>query len=69
MCAIADTLLTRAPMAGHRPDSDFARAPGSNLKAKVSLATCAVAIVIARWLPLVARIRVVPGRRLAKAVA
>jgi uncharacterized membrane protein len=74
MCAIAYTLLTRALMAEHGPDSDFVRALGSDLKGKVSLATYAAAIVVAWWLPLVslalltvvALIWIVPDRRFAR---
>ena len=76
MCAIAYTLLVFALMAEHGPDSDFARAIGSDRKGKISLACYVAAIPLAFVQPLVsmalmavvAAIWIVPDRRFARAV-
>ncbi|MEO6301362.1 MAG: TMEM175 family protein [Paracoccaceae bacterium] len=76
MCAIAYTLLVIALLAEHGPDSDFAKALGSDRKGKVSLACYALAMPLAFVQPVlalcliavVACIWIVPDRRFARAV-
>lgn len=73
MCAVAYTLLVFALMGQHGKDSAFAKALGSDLKGKVSLACYLAAIPLAFWMPLVsllfmaivACIWIVPDRRFA----
>lgn len=74
MCAVAYTLLVRALIAEHGPQSDFAKALGSDLKGKLSLAAYIAAIPLAYlnvWIALalilaVALTWVVPDRRFAR---
>ncbi len=76
MCAVAYTLLVFALIAQHGKDSDFARALGSDIKGKVSLAAYLAAIPLAFFAPVislvliavVAVLWVVPDRRFARAV-
>jgi uncharacterized membrane protein len=73
MCAVSYTLLVLALVAEHGPNSDFARALGSDLKGKLSLAAYVAAIPMAFvsvWISgalmiAVALTWVVPDRRFA----
>lgn len=73
-CAIAFTILARVLVAHQGPDSALARALGKDFKGKVSLATYAVAVVLAFVMPwaslalyvLVAAMWLVPDRRIEK---
>ena len=75
MCAVAYTILVYVLIGEHGKDSDFARALGSDLKGKISLASYVIAIPVAFVSPalslgligLVALIWFVPDRRFAKA--
>ena len=75
MCAVAYSLLVIALLGQHGRDSAFARALGSDMKGKISLACYAAAIPLAFWQPvlslafiaIVALIWIVPDRRFAKA--
>ena len=77
MCAVSYTLLTRALVAEHGSDSDFAKALGSDTRGKISLASYVVAIGLAFVQPVlalvligaVACIWIVPDRRFGKAAA
>ena len=77
MCAIAYTLMVLALVARHGRDSDFARAPGSDAKGKISRTAHLVAIpkafvshrVALALIAAVAVIRIVPDRRFARAAA
>lgn len=74
MCAVAYTLLVYALIAEHGNDSDFARALGSDLKGKLSLASYIVSIPMAYvnvWISLVlilgvALTWIVPDRRFSR---
>jgi uncharacterized membrane protein len=76
-CAIAYTVLARALVAHHGPDSPIARAMGSDAKGKISLAIYVLAIplaFVAPWVSygcyiLVAIIWLVPDRRIEKELA
>ena len=76
MCAVAYTLLVFSLVGQHGEDSDFARALGSDLKGKLSLASYVAALVLAFWQPLVSLVLiglvaiawVVPDRRFIRAV-
>ncbi len=76
MCAVSYTLLVLALVAQHGAQSDFAKALGTDIKGKVSLATYVAAIPLAfvnEWisftlLVVVALIWVVPDRRFARAL-
>jgi uncharacterized membrane protein len=76
MCAVAYTILVVTLIGQHGKDSEFAKALGSDLKGKVSLAAYLVAIPLAfanQWLALalvlgVAILWFVPDRRFAKMV-
>lgn len=73
MCGVGYTLLVRALIVEHGKDSDFAKALGSDLKGKLSLASYAVSIPMAYvsvWVSLalilgVALTWIVPDRRFA----
>ncbi len=73
MCAVSYTLLVIALLAQHGKDSAFARALGSDLKGKLSLASYVISIPLAFWQPLlslvfiagVAAAWIVPDRRFA----
>jgi uncharacterized membrane protein len=77
MCAISYTLLVLALVAEHGPNSDFARALGTDLKGKLSLAAYVAAIPMAFvsvWISgalmiAVALTWVVPDRRFARSPA
>jgi uncharacterized membrane protein len=74
MCAVSYTLLVQSLIAVHGKESEFARALGSDLKGKASLAAYIAAVPLAYvsvWLSLalilaVALIWVVPDRRFAR---
>jgi uncharacterized membrane protein len=76
-CAIAYTILVRMLLALHPGDSTFAKAIGSDLKGKISLALYVVAIALAFVVPLaagalyvlVAAIWLLPDRRFEKLLA
>ncbi len=76
--ALSYTLLVRALLAGHGPDSVLARAIGSDAKGKISIACYVVGILLAllvsRWLGLalytvVALIWLIPDLRIERALA
>jgi uncharacterized membrane protein len=75
--AVAYYLLVRALLAHHPPDSALARAIGSDLKGRISIAIYAVAIALAAGAPslacalyvVVAVIWLVPDRRIERALA
>ena len=76
--ALSYTLLVRALLARHGPDSVLARAIGSDAKGKVSIACYVAGIVLAllvsRWLGLalytvVALIWLIPDLRIERALA
>jgi uncharacterized membrane protein len=78
MAALAYTLLVRALLSRHGPDSVLAAAIGSDLKGKASIACYAVAILLAvivnRWLAfglytVVALVWLVPDLRIERALA
>jgi uncharacterized membrane protein len=77
MCAISYTLLVLALVAEHGPNSDFARALGTDLKGKLSLAAYVAAIPMAFvsvWISgalmiAVALTWIVPDRRFARSPA
>ena len=72
MSGIAYYLLTLALLRAHGPDSDLAKALGSDFKGKISVVFYAAAIVGACWYPplalgiyvLVAVIWLIPDRRM-----
>jgi uncharacterized membrane protein len=74
MCAVGYYLLVLALLAQHGPDSEFARALGSDFKEKISLAVYVVAIPLSLVQPflslgliaIVAAIWIVPDRRFAR---
>jgi uncharacterized membrane protein len=74
MCAVAYTLLARALIAEHGPGSEFAKALGSDLKGKLSLASYVISIPMAFvnvWVSLalilgVALTWIVPDRRFSR---
>ena len=74
MCAVAYTMLAWALIAEHGKESDFARALGSDLKGKLSLASYVVSIPMAYvsvWISLalilgVALTWIVPDRRFSR---
>jgi uncharacterized membrane protein len=74
ICAIAYTILIYCLIGNHGKDSVIARAVGSDLKGKVSLATYVVGIALSIFFPaaalacyvLVALIWLVPDRRIVK---
>jgi uncharacterized membrane protein len=76
MCAVSYTLLVFALIAQHGKDSEFARALGSDLKGKISLASYVLAMPLAFVAPIlslvlitvVAVMWIVPDRRFAKIV-
>ena len=73
MCAVAYTLLVMALAAEHGRDSKFARALGSDIKGKLSLAAYVLALVLAFVAPMLALVPIiavaltwiVPDRRFA----
>ena len=74
MCAVAYTLLVRALLAEHGPNSDFAKSLGSDTKGKLSLAAYVLALGLAFVVPDLALIPIaavaltwiVPDRRFAR---
>jgi uncharacterized membrane protein len=76
MAAVAYYILSLALLSGHGPDSDLAKAIGSDFKGKASLALYAIAIPLAFWnsfasfgiFVLVAAIWFIPDRRIEKAI-
>ncbi len=76
MCAVAYTLLQAALWAQHGPDSDFARALGSDIKGKVSVGSYLIAMPLSLYAPvpalcfiaLVAMIWFIPDTRFARIV-
>jgi uncharacterized membrane protein len=77
MCAISYTLLQLALVAEHGPDSEFARALGSDTKGKISLGAYVLSIALGFVMPAlalipiaaVALIWIVPDRRFARSAA
>ena len=75
-CAIAYTILSVVLLRHHGPDSTFAKALGSDLKGKISLAIYAIGVAVSISLPwaagamyaLVALIWLVPDKRFERAV-
>ncbi len=76
MCAVSYILLQAALLAQHGANSEFARALGSDLKGKISLASYVIAMPLSLYMPvaalgfiaLVAAIWFVPDRRFAEVV-
>jgi uncharacterized membrane protein len=77
MCAVAFTMLVYALVAEHGKDSEFAKALGSDVKGKISLAIYVLAIPLAFWnsylalagIAVVALIWIVPDQRFARAAS
>lgn len=75
MCSLSYWLVVRALLGEHGRDSDFARALGSDLKGKISLACYAAALPLALWQPIlslaliaaIAVMWIIPDQRFAKA--
>jgi uncharacterized membrane protein len=76
-CGCAYYVLVRMLLCNHEKDSALAKAIGDDFKGRISVAVYAAAIVISRWLPLlacalyvaVAVLWLVPDRRIEKALS